>query len=280
MKGRAVLVLFSEVGMEITKAFEESVVEAVRSCKSIMMRAFTVKEKGNSSNLVTSADTAVQEKLKGLLGKILPQAGFLGEEAPADAKLGALYWVVDPIDGTSDFARGMRLSAISVGLVEDEEEIFGVVYCPYTEEVFHAAKGQGAYCNQERIHVSQRDFRHALLFTAFSVYEKRFAPQCEKVLFELYPDLDDFRRLGTASLELCYLAAGRGELYFELRLFPWDWTAAAVIIREAGGCIGSIDSASLLHNAPTLVVAANNQENFLRLKQTVQKHVPALPYTE
>ena len=207
----------------------------------------------------------------------------VGEERGGDASLlksDTLYWVVDPIDGTSDFARGMRLSAISVGLVENEEEIFGVVYCPYTEEVFHAAKGQGAYCNQERIHVSQRDFRHALLFTAFSVYEKRFAPQCEKVLFELYPDLDDFRRLGTASLELCYLAAGRGELYFELRLFPWDWTAAAVIIREAGGCIGSIDSASLCHNAPTLVVAANHQENFLRLKQTVQKHVPALPYTE
>lgn len=265
--------------MQITGEFIRKVTDAVRACKPIMMGAFTVAEKGTSSNLVTTADTSIQANLKEHLAQILPQAGFLGEEAPAEAALGALYWVVDPIDGTSNFARGMRLSVISVALVADEEEVFGMVYSPYSEEVFYAAKGQGAYLNGTRIGVSDRDFRHALFFTAFSVYEKKYAPLCEDVLREIYPDLDDFRRLGTAALELCYLAAGRGELYFELRLFPWDWAAAAVILREAGGEIGTIDSACLRHDAPSLVIAANNKLNYARLKETVQKHIPELPYS-
>lgn len=265
--------------MQITGEFIRKVTDAVRACKPIMMDAFTVAEKGTSSNLVTTADTSVQANLKEHLAQILPQAGFLGEEAPAEAALGALYWLVDPIDGTSNFARGMRLSVISVALVADEEEVFGMVYSPYSEEVFYAAKGQGAYLNGTRIGVSDRDFRHALFFTAFSVYEKKYAPLCEDVLREIYPDLDDFRRLGTAALELCYLAAGRGELYFELRLFPWDWAAAAVILREAGGVIGTIDSACLRHDAPSLVIAANNKSNYARLKDTVQKHIPELPYS-
>ena len=96
----------------------------------------------------------------------------------------------------------------------------------------------------------------------------------------LYPAIDDFRRLGTASLELCYLAAGRGELYFELRLFPWDWSAAAVIVREAGGLIGTIDGADLRHDMPSLVIAANDAENYARLKREVERHIPVLPYTE
>ena len=116
--------------MEITREFAESVIAAVKSCKSIMMDSFTVSEKDGASNLVTTADTSVQSRLRTLLGEILPQAGFLGEESPDVTALGNIYWVVDPIDGTSNFARGMRLSAISVGLVEDEEEIFGVVYNP------------------------------------------------------------------------------------------------------------------------------------------------------
>ena len=266
--------------MQITQSFIEQVVEAVKSCKAIMTGAFTVMQKGNASNLVTTADTAVQAQLKALLKAILPSAGFLGEESEEKEALGTRYWVVDPIDGTSDFARGMRLSAISVGLVENEEEIFGVVYCPYTEEVFHAIKGGGAYCNGAPIRVSDRDLRHALIFTAFSVYEKKFAKPCEDVLRALYPAIDDFRRLGTASLELCYLAAGRGELYFELRLFPWDWSAAAVIVREAGGLIGTIDGADLRHDMPSLVIAANDAENYARLKREVERHIPVLPYTE
>ena len=264
--------------MQITQSFIEQVVEAVKSCKAIMTGAFTVMQKGNASNLVTTADTAVQARLKALLKAILPSAGFLGEESEEKEALGTRYWVVDPIDGTSNFVRGMRLSAISVALVEDGEEVLGVVYNPFTEDMFSAVKGQGAYWNGTRLHVSDRDFQHALFFTAFSVYEKRFAPQCMEVMRRIYPQCDDFRRIGTASLELCYLAAGRAELYFEIRLFPWDWSAAAVVVREAGGVVGTVPDERLRHDSPVILLAANSEENFRILQETVASVIPMRPY--
>lgn len=254
----------------------EETIAAVRACRPIAEYPFTVSEKG-ASNLVTTADTAVQRALKEKLGFLLPEAAFLGEEAEStpDEKL---MWVVDPIDGTSNFVRDMRLSAFSVALVENGEEVLGVVYNPFTDDLFWAAKGKGAYWNGKPLAVSRRDLGYAVIFTAFSVYEKKFAPQCMEVLRRLYPVCDDFRRLGAASLELCYLAAGRAELYFEMRLFPWDWAAAAVILREAGGVIGTIPGERLLHDAPCLVLAANHAENFRVLQETVATVVPVRPY--
>ena len=263
--------------MEITQEFLQRVKDIVCSGKPIMTRTFTVAEKGTASNLVTTSDTAVQEMLKERLGELLPQAAFLGEESVSEVQE-ELMWVVDPIDGTSNFVRGMRLSAISVALVEDGEEVLGVVYNPFTEDMFSAVKGQGAYWNGTRLHVSDRDFQHALFFTAFSVYEKRFAPQCMEVMRRIYPQCDDFRRIGTASLELCYLAAGRAELYFEIRLFPWDWSAAAVAVREAGGVVGTVPDERLRHDSPVILLAANSEENFRILQETVASVIPMRPY--
>lgn len=265
--------------MQSMQEILEKTIVAVRSCKRLMLGQFSVSEKDGVSNLVTSADVAVQEHLRQSLREILPQAGFLGEESP-EYRQGGLYWVVDPIDGTSNFVRGMRLSVVSVALVKEGEELLGVVYQPYSGELFCAIKGCGACLNGERIRVSDRDFAHSLFFTAFSVYQKKYAPQCLEVMKNIYGQCDDFRRLGTAALELCFLAAGRGELYFELRLFPWDWAAAAVILREAGGFIGTIDGASLRHDMPSLVIAANSEENFARLKAEIGKIIPVLPYRD
>ena len=263
--------------MDISREFLQQVKEIVCSCEPIMTRAFTVAEKGTASNLVTTSDTAVQEMLKEKLDELLPQAVFLGEETESEANE-ALMWVVDPIDGTSNFVRGMRLSAISVALVEDGEEVLGVVYNPFTKDMFSAVKGNGAYWNDIRLQVSDRDFQHSLFFTAFSVYDKKLAPQCMEVLRRIYPRCDDFRRIGTASLELCYLAAGRAELYFEIRLFPWDWSAAAVVVREAGGVVGTLPNERLRHDSPVILLAANNQKNFCILQETVATVVPVRPY--
>ena len=265
--------------MHITQTFLQQVIAIVRACKPIMTGAFTVAEKGSASNLVTTADTGVQATLKDKLRQLLPQAAFLGEESD-DGGNEALMWVVDPIDGTSNFVRGMCLSAISVALVEAGEEVLGVVYNPFTEDLFSAVKGQGAYLNGTRLRVSGRDLAHSLFFTAFSVYEKQFAPQCMEVLQRLYPRIDDFRRIVTASLALCYLAARRAELYFEIRLFPWDWSAAAVILREAGGVIGTVPNERLRHDSPVILLAANSQENFRILQETVAEVIPVRPYTK
>ena len=126
--------------MQITQTFLQQVIAIVRACKPIMAGAFTVAEKGSASNLVTTADTGVQATLKDKLRQLLPQAAFLGEESDEGGNE-ALMWVVDPIDGTSNFVRGMRLSAISVALVEAGEEVLGVVYNPFTEDLFSAVNG-------------------------------------------------------------------------------------------------------------------------------------------
>ncbi len=255
----------------------EQVIDAVRNCKKIAEAQFTVSEKDGASNLVTTADVEVQRYLEKSLSEILPRAAFLGEEKPDYLSEGT-FWVVDPIDGTSNFVRGMGLSAFSVALIDNGEAVLGVVYNPFTDDLFYAEKGKGAFLNGSPITVSDRDFSHSVIFTAFSLYEKSLAEPCRNILAELYPHCDDFRRLGSAALELCYLAAGRGELYFEIRVFPWDWAAAGVIIREAGGIIGTVHFDDVRYDRPIIIIAANNPQNYDRLRETVRRHIPDMPY--
>ena len=252
------------------------VIEAVKGCKSIVTAPFSVSEKGSLSNIVTSADKAVEEYLYRSLLEILPEAGFLGEEG--DVCQGKRYlFVVDPIDGTANFARGTGCSAISVGLRKDGEPFLGVVYNPFTEELYHAQAGRGAYKNGKRIRVSERDFAHGLYYTALSTYRKEYSGQCMRILAEVFSQCDDFRREGSAALELCRIASGCGELYFEMRLFPWDVCAGEVILKEAGGCFTGLYTQGLGIDQPFPVVAANSPENMEKLLAIVTREMPALP---
>ena len=257
-------------------ALLEKVIEAVKSCKSIAEAPFSVSEKGSLSNIVTSADKAVEEFLYRRLLEILPEAGFLGEEG--DVCQGKRYlFVVDPIDGTANFARGTGCSAISVGLRKDGEPFLGVVYNPFTQELYYAQAGRGAYKNGKRIFVSSRDFAHGLYYTALSTYRKEYSGLCMDILAQVFSQCDDFRREGSAALELCRLAAGCGELYFEMRLFPWDVCAGEVILKEAGGCFAALYTQGLKLDQPFPVVAANSPENMEKLLAIVTRTLPALP---
>lgn len=258
------------------KTLLQKVMDVVRKTKQIVTMPFDVEEKDGASNLVTTVDCAVQQYLKTELSKVLPEADFLGEEDPHFVENG-MFWVVDPIDGTSNFVRGMNLSAISVALVENGEGVLGVVYNPFTDEMFYAVKGGGAFLNGTPIRVTDKDLSYSLLFTAFSLYNKNLAEPCEKVLWELYPKCDDFRRLGSAAIELCYIAAGRAELYFEMRVFPWDWAAAGVVLKEAGAFVGTLHQ-PLRYDKPIILIVGNTEENYQAVASTVLKHVPVLPY--
>lgn len=254
----------------------DGVVAAVLSCKEIMLSPFSVETKGNASNMVTSADKAVEERLKKELLKILPNAAFLGEES--DFSNGNEYmFVVDPIDGTANFVRGYKTSAISVGLTKNGKNYLGVVYNPFADELYYAEVGKGAFLNGKPIKVSNRDFEHGLFYTAFSLYRKEFANSCMNILKEVYEKCDDFRREGSAAVELCRLASGKAELYFEIRIFPWDACAGEIILREAGGVSRRlyVENCDVAHPFP--IVAANNIENFEKLLEIVQKELPTLP---
>lgn len=264
----------TEISIELS-----AVTEIVREAGKLMRdRRMEVSQKGNQSNFVTSRDIAVEAFLTERLPKLLPGSLVIGEESAHNPSEGELLWVIDPIDGTSNFIRDIGISAISVGLVKNGDPYLGVVYQPYRDEMFYAMTGKGAYLNGSPIHVSKRDFAHAHLCSAMSLYDKRYAPPCFRIIDRVYQEADDLRRLGSAAVELVYLACGRVELYFEIRLFLWDAAGAIPIIREAGGYVEALYHDRLPLDGPFPVLAANTPENFQRLKRIVTEEIPEIPF--
>ena len=258
------------------------VIEIVREAGRLMLnRDFTVENKGTISNNVTTADLAVQEYLEIHLKPLLQSCAFIGEESNInDYNNSCQYqWIVDPIDGTANFIHDMGLSVISVGLVRDGKAVLGVVYHPYSDEMFYAEEGKGAFMNGKQLRVSNRDFAHSIFCTAASLYNKDYAKPCFSIMEKTYAECDDFRRLGSAALELVYLACGRVDLYFEIRLFPWDLTAAVIIIQEAGGYVGTIEYSDIVYNRPIPLICANTKVNYEHLRQIVLKEIPVIPYS-
>lgn len=254
------------------------IIEIVREASKLITADITIEQKGNDSNYVTSADVNVQRYLEEHLPKLIPGSTFLGEEEEEQVVESEYIWVVDPIDGTSNFIRGLGASAISVGLVKDGKPHLGVIYEPYRDEMYWAERGKGALLNGQPIHVSDRDFKHATLCSAASLYNKDLAKPCFNIIEKVYFESDDFRRFGSAAIELAYLAAGRVELYFEIRLFPWDMAAGLVIIEEAGGFVEILHEEAFPLDRPAGVIAANNKENFDKLREIVYAEIPKKMY--
>ena len=256
-----------------------NIVDIVREAGKILSdKNIDITQKGNDSNYVTTADVNVQKFLEKELLQLLPGSVFVGEECDAQKVSGEYTWVVDPIDGTSNFIRDLGLSCISVGLLKNGIPYIGVIYQPYRDEMYWAETGKGAYMNGKRIQVSDRDFRHSHLCSAMSLYNKDYAKPCFNIIEKVYAESDDLRRLGTAATELAYLAAGRVELYFEIRLFPWDIAGALPIITEAGGCYEILYEEALPLDRPVALLAANTKENMKRLREIVIEELPEKPY--
>lgn len=236
----------------------------------------SVETKGSVSNMVTDSDRAVQNFLVEGLRRIFKDIDFICEEEGTAAEpLKCEYTaVIDPIDGTSNFVRGMNLSAISVAVLHRGKGYLAVVYLPFTDELFSAEAGRGATLNGKPIHVSERPLKASCFATAWSLYDKSLAQPCFDICRSVYPDIDDFRRLGAAALELAYLAAGRCELYFEIRLYPWDFAAASLLIEEAGGCWAQLGAESGDYSRPSSFVAANSRASFDYLMAKIHQHLP------
>lgn len=255
------------------------IIEIVREAAGLMVHSgFDIHNKGSVENLVTSSDVAVQHFLTERLSRLLPGSGFLCEEEDMNDILHSNVWIIDPIDGTANYARGNKNCCISVALVQEGEPVTGVVYSPWRDELYSAEKGRGAFCNGKPIHVSGRSFKEGLIFTALCTYHKEFSGYCRDIMYDLYMHGNDFRRIGSAALELCIMAAGGAELYFEMRLLPWDYAAASLILREAGGTICSFDGELPPLWEPSPIIAGNTPENCRRVLDIVHSHIPAKPY--
>lgn len=203
-------------------------------------------EKNGAADLVTQYDTAVERFLREKLTVLLPEALFFGEESEkcGDPAKGWAF-IVDPIDGTTNFVRGLNQSAISVALAKDGEIEYAVVLDPIKNELFSAQRGKGAFLNDTPIHVSDRPLDKGIFGMGTAIYNREFEEQTLSVLGQLFKRSCDFRRMGAAALDLCYIAAGRYDAFFEFSLAPWDFAAGSLIITEAGGRICTMEGESL-----------------------------------
>ena len=260
--------------MEIKKLPSLPDLEAVvRSAASLMVTDhFEVTQKGGYSNIVTSSDMAVQDYLCKELSRILSGSGFFCEEK--DLKCPSEYtWIIDPVDGTANYSRGIVHCAICVALAHAGAIQMGVVYLPWSNEMFSATKGGGSFCNGQPIHVSRRIFADGILCTALPIYHKEYAGVCAEIIYQAFMRCNDIRRFGACAPELCYVAMGRCDMYFEYMLSPWDYAAASLILEEAGGCIVGRDGQPVSLDQPSGVVAANNKENLNQLLDIVRESV-------
>ena len=257
----------------------EQVIGIVREAAALMVHeGFDIQEKGAPANIVTSSDLAVQHFLTRRLADLLPGSGFLCEEEHFSDTSHRQVWIIDPIDGTTNYSRGIGFCCISVALTEDGKPVMGVVYSPWRDELYCAREGKGAFLNGRPIHVSDRPFENGLLFTAMSTYRKDLARKCRDIIYDLYQECNDLRRTGSAAMELCLMATGKVDLYFEIRLYPWDYAAASLILREAGGTVCGFDGTLPPLNRTSPLIAANSAQNCQRILDTVHRHLTEIPY--
>lgn len=218
-----------------------------------------IDTKSGVTDLVTEYDKKIQQELAMGLKKILPEAKFIGEEGSNDELTGDGYaFVVDPIDGTTNFIKDYHMSAISVALLKGKEVVAGVIYNPYLDEMLYAIKGQGAFLNGKRISVSSQPLSNGLVLFGSSPYDKKLFEKTLEILSEYFYKALDVRRSGSAALDLCSVACGRAELYFELQVSPWDFAAGKLLVEEAGGVVTTLDGAPLSFDGKTSILAKNN----------------------
>ncbi|MFI8633820.1 inositol monophosphatase family protein [Microbacterium sp. NPDC077663] len=194
------------------------------------------------ADIVTEADREVEALIRARLAAERPDDGFLGEESGAERGTSDITWVVDPIDGTVNYAYGMPHYAVSIAAVSGEPTaptwtaLAGVVHNPAVGETFHAVRGGGAWRGKHRLAVSQVGEAGGLVATGFGYDPKHHEGDLARVA-AVMPLVRDLRRAGAASLDLAYVAAGRLDGYFERGLHPWDHAAGALLVTEAGGVV-------------------------------------------
>ena len=191
-------------------------------------------------NYVTAADKESERRLVEGLSALLPEAGFVAEEGTSDKKGEVFNWIIDPIDGTTNFIHGLPCYCISIGLMRHSELVLGVVYDPSADECFYAWEGSKAYLNGKEISVTKVDNLHAsLVATGFPYTDFGVVKEYLALFEEMLHSCSGLRRLGSAALDIVYVACGRFEAFYEYGLKPWDVAGGAFILQQAGGTVST-----------------------------------------
>lgn len=220
------------------------------------VEALQVSKKG-AADFVSTADTRAEQTIFEELSKGRPKYGFVMEErGEIEGVDNSNRWVVDPLDGTTNFLHGLPHFAISIALERDRQPYAGVVYNPVTDDLYWAEKGEGAFCNDRRLRVSGRVDLESALFATGLPYKGR--PGRARALTETERVLENtsgVRRFGAAALDLAFVAAGRYDAYWERDLNNWDVAAGIVLVREAGGIVTEIEGGSRPSLAGSILAA-------------------------
>jgi len=234
--------------------------EQARRAGALLRKGFAnrgkIDHKG-AIDLVTEHDMHSERLLVEAVRETYPEDAILAEEQ-GELGEGQARWLIDPLDGTTNFAHGLPIFTVSIAWAIGLKPLLGVVYDPMRDELFHALRGGGAWLNGERLQVSQeRDLDHSLLVTGFP-YDIRTNPENNLDHYAAFAlRTRGVRRLGAASLDLAYIAAGRFDGYWEVRLWPWDWAAGMLLVQEAGGRISRTDGGPDIFAQPTSMLASN-----------------------
>lgn len=226
--------------MQLSKYTEVAVLAAKAAGKihkQYFNKRFSVKTKNSSFDLVTTADLVSEKKIISVIRKHFPEHNFLAEEKRYKKTNSKYTWIIDPLDGTNNFVFGMPIFSVSIACARGNQLITGVVYDAMRDELFLAEAGRGAFMNGKRIRVNSiSKLNKSLLITGF-YYDrgKKMVEGLEKIKQFFYRSIVGIRRLGSAALDLCYVACGRAAGFWEFELNPWDFAAGKLIIKEAGG---------------------------------------------
>jgi len=188
------------------------------------------------NDLVSYVDKEAEQKLVDRCRVILPEAGFITEEGTDSTRADEFNWIIDPVDGTTNFTHGLPIFAISIALIQHDEIVLGVVHEINRDECFYSVKGDQAYCNDRVIRVSDaKRLGDSLLATGFPYYNFEQIPKYLEILNSFMQTTHGLRRMGSAAVDLVYVACGRFEGFFEYNLNAWDVAAGAFIVQQAGG---------------------------------------------
>lgn len=224
-----------------------------------------VREKG-VADYVTQVDIAVQEFLKEELYALAPDIQFLGEETGLQQMEADSYWILDPVDGTTNLMHDYQHSVVSLALCRRKEIVWGIVYDPFHDELYSAVKGEGSLLNGKPIHVSSaRNLSETII--GIGTAKRELAKENFARFLKVYENTQDIRRLGSAALELAYTACGRQGGYFEAYLNPWDYAAGMLLVQEAGGKVSDWNGRKLDPAQGCQVIGTNGQvhEELLKL---------------
>jgi myo-inositol-1(or 4)-monophosphatase len=190
-----------------------------------------------ASDYVTRVDRESERIIIDTIHEVFPDHHFLAEESLHDTKAGDYLWIIDPLDGTTNFIHGYPQFSISIALQHDKEIITGVIFDPLRNESFTTDQGKGAFLNEKPVTVSKSSLETSLITTGFPFRRKNVIDLYLKLFRNIFDRVSDIRRTGSAALDLAHLASGRCDGFFEIGLSPWDIAAGSLLIREAGGVV-------------------------------------------